>query len=157
MIDVVISGLASIRGVRDASVSDRRSTAWLLSLLAGLGLLLGIVGVHGVGVHGVLAQRAAQRTREIGIRIALGATSAEIASVVFREALLVGVAGSAIGVVAALGLSRFLRSLLFGVGESDVIAYLSGPAVLIATVLFAAALPAFGATRVDPVKILRSE
>lgn len=150
--DVVISGLASIGGVRDASVSDRRSTAWLLSLLAGLGLLLGIVGVHGV-----LAQRAAQRTREIGIRLALGATSAEIASAVFREALLVGVAGSAIGVLAALGLSRFLRALLFGIGEGDVVAYLGAPAALIATALFAAGIPAFRATRVDPVKILRSE
>jgi ABC-type antimicrobial peptide transport system permease subunit len=89
--------------------------------------------------------------------MALGSTSTEIASVVFREALLVGAVGSAIGVIAGLGLSRFLRSLLFGVGESDVIAYLGGPAVLIATALLAAAIPAFRATRVDPAKILRSE
>jgi len=150
--DVVVSGLRSIGEVRDASVSNRRSTAWLLSLLAGLGLLLGVVGVYGV-----LTQRAAQRTREMGIRIALGATATKIASGVLCEALVVGVAGSVIGVLVALGLSRFLRALLFGIAENDPVAYLSGPGILIATALLAAGIPAYRASQVDPIQTLRSE
>jgi predicted permease len=150
--DVVVSGLQSISEVRDASVSNRRSTAWLLSLLAGLGLMLGVVGVYGV-----LTQRAAQRTREMGIRIALGASARGIAALVLREALLIGVTGSLIGVLAALGLSRFLRTLLFGVAANDPVAYFSGPAILVATALIAAGVPAYRASRVDPVQTLRSE
>ncbi|WP_031497819.1 ADOP family duplicated permease [Bryobacter aggregatus] len=150
--DVVVSGFVSIGAVREASVSHRRSTAWLLSFVAGLGLLLGVVGVHGV-----LTQRATQRTREMGVRMALGATAGEIAFVVLREALLVGVAGAALGAVVAFELSRFLRALLFGIAESDVMTYVGGPAVLIATALLAAAIPAIRAARMDPVKILRAE
>jgi putative ABC transport system permease protein len=150
--DVVLSGVTSLQRVRAASISDRRSIAWLLSLLAGLGLLLGIVGVYGV-----LTQRAAQRTREIGVRIALGATTRQIAGVVLREALLVAVAGSGAGVLAAFGLSRFLRSLLFGVAEHDAVAFLGAPAVLIATALLAATIPGLRASRVDPVTTLRAE
>ena len=150
--DVVVSDLRSIGEVRDASVSNRSSTAWLLSLLAGLGLLLGVVGVYGV-----LTQRAAQRTREMGIRIALGAAAGEIASIVLREALLVGVVGSFTGVLVALGLSRCLRALLFGIAENDPVSYLVGPGILVATALLAAGVPAYRASQVDPVQTLRSE
>jgi ABC-type antimicrobial peptide transport system permease subunit len=150
--DVVMSGMTSLEGVRGASFAYQRSTAWLLSLLAGLGLLLGIVGVYGV-----LTQRAAQRTREIGIRMALGATSRRITGVVLREALVVAAIGSAVGVVAAAGLSRFLRALLFGIAEHDTVAFLGGPAVLIATALLAAVIPGLRASRVDPALTLRAE
>jgi hypothetical protein len=150
--DTVVTGLATLEGVRQASVSNRTSTAWLMSLLAALGLLLGIVGVYGT-----LSQRAEQRRPEMGIRIALGAEPGEVAGIVLREALVVGVVGSAIGVITALGLSRFLRALLFGIAETDTVAYVVGPAVLIATALLAAAIPALRSSRLDPMKILRSE
>jgi len=150
--DVAITGLKSLQGVRAASVSNRRSTAWLMSLLAALALFLGIVGVYGT-----LSQRAEQRRPEVGIRMALGARPIEIGGVVLREAAVVGLVGSAIGVVAALGLTRFLRTLLFGISETDPIAYVAGPAILVTTALLAAALPALRASRLDPAKVLRSE
>jgi ABC-type antimicrobial peptide transport system permease subunit len=150
--DVVVSGFRSIGEVRDASVSNRSSTAWLMALLAGLGLSLAVVGVYGV-----VTQRAAQRTREMGIRIALGASARDIAVLILRETLLAGVAGSAIGVLAAVGLSHFLRALLFGIAENDPMAYLAGPGILVATALLAAGIPAYRASRVDPAQTLRSE
>jgi len=69
----------------------------------------------------------------VGLQIVWGARPSDVAAVVLREAIIVGAAGSAIGVIAALGLSRFLRALLFGIAETDAVAYLAGPAVLVAT------------------------
>ncbi|MFN7925389.1 MAG: ADOP family duplicated permease [Bryobacteraceae bacterium] len=150
--DVAVSVLEPVGEVRRGSVSNRRSTAWLLSLLASLGLLLGIIGVHGV-----LAQRAALRSSEMGIRVALGASRRQIAKIVLREALLVALAGSTSGVVGALVLSRFLRSLLFGIAENDFASYAGGAGLLIVTALLSAAAPAYRASLVDPARTLRSE
>ncbi|MBI4910440.1 MAG: ABC transporter permease [Acidobacteria bacterium] len=150
--DVVLSGLAPLQRVRRESVADRRSTMWLLSGLASMGLLLG-----SVGVYGILTQRFAQRTREIGIRLALGATTGSVAVTVLREALVVAAMGSVVGISAAIVLTRYLRSLLFGVAEHDLAAFLAGPVVLIVTALLAAALPGLRAARVDPATVLRAE
>jgi predicted permease len=150
--DVVVSGISSLEGIRSESLADQRSTAWLLGLFAALGLLLGVAGVHGVISH-----RAAQRTREIGIRIAMGATAGQVVGMVVRETLLVSIAGCAAGIAAAFGLSRFLQSLLFGVTAHDPVAYAIFPAVLLAVAVLAATVPAWRASRLDPTLTLRQE
>ena len=150
--DVVVSRIASLEGIRSGSVADQRSTAWLLGLFASLGLVLGVAGVHGV-----ISQRAAQRTREIGIRIAMGATAGNVVGMVVRETLLVSFAGCAAGVAAAFALSSLLRSLLFGVTAHDTVAFVIFPAVLLAAAVLAATIPAWRASRIDPALTLREE
>jgi len=150
--DVVVSGIASLEGIRSESVADQRSTAWLLGLFAALGLLLGVAGVHGVISH-----RAAQRTREIGIRMVMGATAGRVVGIVVRETLLASLAGCAVGIAGAFGLSRFLRSLLFGVTAHDTVTFAIFPAVLLAAAVLAAAIPAWRASRIDPAFTLREE
>ena len=150
--DVAASRVASLDGIRSESVADQRSTAWLLGLFAALGLLLGVAGVHGV-----IAHRAAQRTREIGIRMVMGATAGRLTGMVVRETLMVSFAGCAAGIAGALGLSRFLGSLLFGVTAHDAFAFAIFPAVLLAAAVVAAAIPAWRASRIDPAFTLREE
>jgi len=150
--DVVVSGISSLEGIRSESLGDQRSTAWLLGLFAALGLLLGIAGVHGVISH-----RAAQRTREIGIRMVMGATAARVVGMVVRETLLVSLAGCATGIAGAFALSRFLQSLLFGVTIHDTVSFAIFPAVLLAAAALAAAIPAWRASRIDPAFTLREE
>lgn len=150
--DVVVSRIESLEGIRSESVADQRSTAWLLGLFAALGLLLGIAGVHGVISH-----RAAQRTREIGIRMVMGAPAARVVGMVVRETLLVSFAGCAAGIAGAFALSRFLQSLLFGVTAHDAVAFAILPAILLAAAALAAAVPAWRAARIDPALTLREE
>jgi predicted permease len=150
--DAVLSRVTTIDAVRQSSTAGRRSTAGLLALLAAVGLML-----SSVGVYGVLRQRVARRTRELGIRIALGATPANIAGTVLREALFVGGAGAAFGAIAAAGLARYLQSLLFGVDAHDPLAFVGGPAVLVVTALAAAAAPTLRAAHIDPLTTLRAE
>jgi putative ABC transport system permease protein len=148
----VVSHIASLDGIRSGSVADQRSTARLLALFAALGLLLGVAGVHGVISH-----RTAQRTREIGIRIVMGATAARVVGLVVGETLLVSFAGCAAGIAGAFGLSRFLQSLLFGVTAHDTVAFAIFPAVLLAAAALAASIPAWRALRIDPALTLREE
>ena len=150
--DVVVSHIASLEGIRSGSVADQRSTARLLALFAALGLLLGVAGVHGVISH-----RTAQRTREIGIRMVMGATGGRVIGLVVGETLSVSLAGCAAGMAGAFGLSRFLQSLLFGVTAHDTVAFAIFPAVLLAAAALAAAIPAWRASRIDPALTLRQE
>ena len=120
--------------------------------LAGLTLVLAAVGVHGSLSHAV-----AQREREIGIRMALGAGNAQIlALVVGQGAALVGV-GVLVGLGAAMAAGRMLASLLHGVAAADPLTFLLAPSVLVAAALAACWFPARRATRVDPVRMLRLE
>jgi len=150
--DIAVTRIKSLGAIRTESVSDRRSTAWLLGLFAVLGLLLGVAGVYGVISH-----RAQQRTREMGIRLALGASAQQVVGMVLQESLLVSTLGAASGVVAAFGLSRFLSSLLFGVTAHDAITLTFCPLALLMAALLAAALPAQRAARTDPALTLREE
>jgi predicted lysophospholipase L1 biosynthesis ABC-type transport system permease subunit len=150
--DVAISGIRSLEGIRSESVADQRSTAWLLGLFAALGMLLGVAGVHGV-----IAHRAAQRTREIGIRMVMGATAGKVIGLVVRETLLVSFAGCAAGIAGAFGLSHFLQSLLFGVTAHDTVAFAIFPVVLLVAAVLAAWIPASRASRIDPALTLREE
>jgi ABC-type antimicrobial peptide transport system permease subunit len=147
-----VSRVAVLDAIRTESIVDQRSTAWLLALLAGLGLVLGLIGIHGVVSH-----RAAQRTREIGIRVALGATKGKVIGMVLRETLLVSLIGLAVGVAAALVLSKYLQSLLFGITSYDIVAFAMCPTALLTVALLAATLPAIRASQTDPALTLREE
>jgi len=132
------------------SVASRRFTTTLLGLFGVLALVLASVGIYGVVSFGV-----AERRREIGIRTALGAKPRDVLRLVVGGALRLAAVGMAAGAVAALGLSRLLASLLFGVGPSDPTTYAGVVLLLSSVVLAACVIPARGALRVDPNTVLR--
>ena len=124
----------------------------LLALFAGLALSLAAVGVYGV-----TAYMAVQRTHEVGVRVALGARPADIVRLLLGEGLRVGLVGVTVGVASALVLTRVMQNLLYGVGASDPLTFLVASAMLIAITLAACYLPARRAARVDPMVALRDE
>ncbi len=134
------------------SVFLRRYPSYLIGSLAALALALAVVGLYGLISHMVL-----QRTREIGIRVALGAQRRDILKMVLRQGIRATVAGVAIGVVAGLALTRLLRSLLYGVTPGDWLTFLSVAVLLLVVALAACSIPARRATRVDPIVALRYE
>ncbi|HEV3275942.1 MAG TPA: ABC transporter permease [Terriglobia bacterium] len=134
------------------SSSQQRFLALLLGLFAGLALVLAAVGIYGV-----IAYSVAQRTHELGIRIALGAGRSELLRLVLGEGLRLALAGVAVGLAAAWGLSRFLASLLYGVHATDPLTFTAVPLVLLAVALLACYIPALRATKVDPIEALRYE
>ena len=135
-----------------ASVSLRRFVLILFGIFAGLAVLLAAVGTYGVMSYAV-----ADRTREIGIRVALGATRSTVIQQVLSETMRLALAGLVIGSFAALGLTRFMTSLLFGVTASDLVTYLGVSCVLGGIAFVAGYVPARRATAVDPLIALRQE
>jgi putative ABC transport system permease protein len=129
-----------------------RVTAWLVGLFAALAVLLA-----GIGVYGVLACLVAQRTREIGVRIALGAAPRSVLALVVTHALRLSAAGVAIGVAAAVLLAPRIESQLFGVTPYDAATLISVPIALLVIATLASYVPARRATRVDPLTALRAE
>jgi predicted permease len=140
----------------DAALIQERLIAMLSSLFGGLALTLACIGLYGL-----LAFAVVQRTREVGIRTALGANRADVLWMVMREALALVIVGVAIGVPLALGLARFAGSrisgLLFGLKAADPPTIASAAGILILVAAAAAYLPARRASRVDPMAALRSE
>jgi putative ABC transport system permease protein len=134
------------------SLARRRFHTLLLGLFGALALLLASVGIYGVVSYGV-----GQRRREIGIRTALGASPGDVLRLVFRQALRLAAGGMAIGIAAALLLTRFLSSLLFGVGPTDLVTFGSVAILVTGVVALACARPARRAMAVDPATVLRSE
>jgi putative ABC transport system permease protein len=134
------------------SIATPRFTAILLGAFAGLALLLA-----GFGLYGVMAYSVAQRSREIGIRMALGARAADVRSLVVNQALRLGATGLTVGMAGALAVTRVLNSQLFGVTASDPLTFAAVSAALIAVLVLAAYLPARRATRVDPLVALRAD
>jgi ABC-type antimicrobial peptide transport system permease subunit len=132
--------------------SDRRFSMGLFSFFAATALLLA-----GVGIYGVLACLVGQRTREIGIRVALGAQRADVLRSVIGRGLMVAVPGVGIGLAAAWAGSRWLQSQLFGVTGTDVPAYVASGVLLLAAALLACVLPARRAAAVNPLEALRAE
>ena len=127
-------------------------TLVMLSLAGGMALLLGAIGLYGV-----IAYSVSQRTHEIGIRMALGGQREDILRLILGQGTKVALIGVAIGIAAALGLSRFLSSLLYGVKPTDPATFIA-TALLLSLVAFAASyIPARHATRVDPIVALRYE
>jgi putative ABC transport system permease protein len=140
----------STRDYMDYSSRSYRSTAVLAAMLAGVGLVLTVLGVYGV-----IAYRTANRTREIAIRVALGARRGEVIRLVMREGALVAVLGLVIGIPAALGATRVLASLVFRVSVWDPGAFSAATVVLCLSVCAATAIPAWRATRIAPSSALR--
>ena len=134
------------------SLLAQRMAAWLLGLLAGVALLLAAVGIYGV-----LAQTVQQRTAEIGIRMALGAQQSQVLGLVLREGIVLACLGLLIGTAASLGVSRLLAKMLYGVAPTDPATYAGVAAVLGAVGALACLVPAFRASRVDPLVALRYE
>jgi putative ABC transport system permease protein len=122
------------------------------SALGGVALLLALIGIYGVTAYGV-----AQRTREIGIRIALGSTQRDVLAMIVRQGLRVGGIGVAIGVAGAIIVTRLLEGLLYGVSGSDPVALGAAGAVLLGAALLASWVPARRASRVNPMVALRQE
>jgi predicted permease len=129
-----------------------RSGAVLVSVFAGLALVLAVVGLYGV-----VAYTVARRTREIGIRMALGATRSEVVRMILREGLIMTFAGVALGLLLALGIGRALSNMLYQVSPADPGAFTLAPAALVATALLACWVPARRAAKVPPMTALRYE
>jgi ABC-type antimicrobial peptide transport system permease subunit len=140
----------------DQVVSDSLAThalyLWLLGLFAAIGTVLAAVGIYGVIAHVVTL-----RTREFGIRMALGAEASHVVRLVVRRGAALVALGLAIGGVGALGLSRFLRSVLYGVTAADPSTFCAMGVLLAAVAIAACVAPARRAARVDPAVALRSE
>ena len=134
------------------SVFLRRYPSYVIGCFATLALILAIVGLYGLISHTVL-----QRTREIGIRVALGAQRRDIMRMVLRQGIGAAFAGVAIGVVAGKALTRLLSSLLYGVTPGDWVTFLSVSLLLLVVALAACSIPARRAMRVDPIVALRYE
>ena len=150
--ELPVYGLSTMAERVDASLARRRFSMLLLSLFAVLALTLGAIGTYGV-----VAYQVSQATRELGIRLALGATPRRLLGFVLREGMAVALPGVAAGLGTALALSRAMQSLLFGVSAADPLTFLSVPGVLLLAAFAACYLPARRAAAVDPVTSLRSE
>ncbi len=140
----------------DEVVADSSSVRRLMSLLLGAFAVVA-AAVAALGVAGVVSYMVNQRTRELGLRQALGATAADLVKMIVREGLALALAGVALGVAAALGLTRALASLLYGVTATDPAAFAAVPALLLVVAAAASYLPARRAARVDPMRALRLE
>lgn len=134
------------------SISEQRFNMLLLSIFAFVALLLAAVGVYGV-----IAYSVAQRTREIGVRMALGADRSSVRNMILREGLMKGTIGVVCGTCAAFFLARLLAGLLFGVSSHDAVVFIATPLVLECVTAFAALIPAQRAANFDPVSALHSE
>ena len=149
---VPVTRVRSLNEVVAASVSAPRSLAILLLSFGALALLIG-----GVGVYSLIAYVVSWRTREIGIRLALGAMRWQIVGAIVKQSLLLAVGGSVAGLVVAALLMQLLRSFLFGVSVLDPVTFITVPALMLLLALFAAWVPARRAAGVDPMETLRRE
>jgi predicted permease len=134
------------------SLANRRFAAWLLAAFSSIALLLAAVGLYGV-----MAQSVLQRSREIGVRMALGARSGDVLRMILGQGAILVAAGLIAGTAAALGLTSLMKSLLFGVKPADPLTFGGVAGLLLIVALTAAYLPARRATRLDPVTTLRDE
>jgi ABC-type antimicrobial peptide transport system permease subunit len=137
--------------INSRTLSDRL-TAKLSSFFGSVALLLACVGLYGI-----LSYNVARRTSEIGVRMALGAQRGTILQLILREALLVTLLGTAVGLGAALAATRILASMLYGITARDPVTLVGASVVLLAVAAFAAAIPAWRASRTDPITALRYE
>ncbi len=135
-----------------ASLANRRFAAWLLAVFSFIAMLLAAVGLYGV-----MAQSVLQRSREIGVRMALGAQSRDVLRMILRQGAILIAGGLMAGTVAALVLTSLMKSMLFAVSPADPLTFTLVAVLLSAVALTAAWLPARRATRVDPVNTLRYE
>ena len=147
-----VTHVLTMSGLAAESLAFRRTG---MMLAGGFGMLA--LALAAIGIYGVLNYSVSRRTREIGVRVALGATRGEVATLVVREGLLMTAIGIVIGLAAAAALTRFLTSILFEVQPGDPLTYAAVSAILIAVALVATWLPARRAASVDPLVALRTD
>jgi putative ABC transport system permease protein len=147
-----IDQVKTLQQVRDEAVASPRLTTWLLGLFAGLALM-----ITAAGIGGVMALSVTQRTREIGIRMALGATRFRILAMVMRQGMILMLLGLVAGIIGALILNRLMAALLFATPAADPVTFAATSFLLIAVAGTACLIPALRATSINPVLALRSE
>jgi putative ABC transport system permease protein len=150
--DLAGVGFESMDDFISTAQSRRRFQVLLLGSFAGLAAVLAAIGIYGVMVNTVV-----RRTREIGVRLALGAAPRDAAAMIVRSGLQLAFAGIGIGLTAAFALVWFIRGLLFGVSPFDPLTFVAAAALLAAVAMLSAWMPARAAARVDPVVALREE
>jgi ABC-type antimicrobial peptide transport system permease subunit len=134
------------------STSRERFNMWLMTVFGGCALLLAAIGIYGL-----MAYSVAQRTQELGIRMALGAEAGHVRRMVVRQGMRLAAVGLVLGLVASMALARVVESFLFGVTARDPLVFLGVPLVLAVVAFVAVWLPALRASRVDPIEALRYE
>jgi putative ABC transport system permease protein len=149
---VPIRNLQSIDQLVNRSIAPQRFTMSLLALFAAIGLLLAAVGIYGV-----MAYNVSQRTREIGLRMALGAQTRNVLTLVVKQGMALVLFGVIAGLIVSLALTRMMKSLLFGVNATDPTTFVIVALLLMLAALLACYLPARRATKVDPLVALRYE
>jgi ABC-type antimicrobial peptide transport system permease subunit len=148
----VISEAQTMNEVISESLAQRRFAMIVLAVFAAAALLLA-----SLGIYGVISYMVGQRTQELGIRVALGATRRDIMRLVLGHGLKMALAGVAVGLVAAFGLTRLIRTMLYGVEANDPVTFAIIAVLLTIVAVVACYLPARRATKVDPLTALRSE
>ena len=150
--NLVIDHMETAKSMLVGQESHREFTAWLLGAFAFVALVLAAVGIYGI-----LAYWVGQRTQEIGVRIALGAKKSDALRLVIGQGLTTAILGVALGMAAALGLTRYTNSLLYGIKPTDPLTLIAVSVILMAVALLACYLPARRASKVDPMVALRYE
>ena len=150
--DQPIDRTVAMAGLLSDSISGPRFYTSLLSVFAALAF-----GLAALGIYGVMSYAVTQRTHEIGIRIAIGAQTTDVLRLILKNGMRLALVGVAIGLISALGLTRLMRTLLFGVTPTDVVTFVCAPIVLLIASFLACWIPARRATRVDPLIALRYE
>ncbi|HWB95566.1 MAG TPA: FtsX-like permease family protein, partial [Bryobacteraceae bacterium] len=150
--DQPVTHIATMKQVVADAIAPRRFLAVLMGIFAAFAL-----GLAAIGIYGVLSYAVAQRTQEIGIRVALGASPWRVVADILRQGCLLAITGAVLGLLAALPLAPLLRGLLFGVSDTENSIFLGGAAVLVAVAIAASLIPARRAASLDPMTCLRHE
>jgi len=149
---VAVASAAPFETFLEGPLAQPRLNALLLVIFAGAS-----VALAGIGLFGVMATMVRHRTRELGIRMALGATAADLRRMVMGRGLVLALAGSAVGMLGAVATNRLLVAMLYGVTPTDSLTLIAVAVLLLAISAVATLLPARSSTRIDPVISLRAE
>jgi ABC-type antimicrobial peptide transport system permease subunit len=150
--NVAIADMVTMEQIVGRSMARTSFTLVMLAIAGGMALLLGVIGIYGV-----VAYTVAQRRREVGIRLALGAEPSAVKGMILRHGVILSAIGCGVGLAGAMGLSSLMKSLLFGVTPLDPMTYAAMPVVLLVAAVVACYFPARRAAAVDPAETLRSE
>jgi putative ABC transport system permease protein len=150
--DVPVIGVQTLDEVLSTSRAQPRAMMVLLAVFAGCAFVLAVVGLYGV-----ISYSVTQRTREMGVRIALGASRASVIGLVVRHGLLLAAVGITAGIAVSFAATRLMASMMYGVSTTDPLTFVVSPLVFLLFAALASAIPAMRATRVDPSEALRAE